>query len=208
MAKQYNMETTPVPPLTWDTPALRALFRNYWDTYRGNGYRFSDETDDYSGPYCDSYKQNGYLHAKVPEQEEMLDNDIHPIFAKSIWVVDHERFDEYYGKIKPALQLFSKLLEESHFLKWWAHLAFGTAGFERGWVAIKEDPNEISQESIEHVKEKLLELAGKVRIKFLVREDMDRALGATHYNMQEILGIFKKEEKRKRSKEESIKKRG
>jgi hypothetical protein len=32
---------------------------------------------------------------------------------------------------------------------------------------------------------------------FLAREDMDGALGAAYYNMQEILGIFEKEAKRK-----------
>jgi hypothetical protein len=89
---------------------------------------------------------------------------------------------------------------------WSYNLAFGAAGFERGWVAIKEDRNGIYMETIEKVKDKLLDLVRKVRIMFLAREDMDGALGAAHYDMQEILGIFEKEAKRKKSREEPVEK--
>jgi hypothetical protein len=83
-----NMKTTPLPPLTWDTPAFRNLFTSYWDIHRSTFYEFSDATHEYNGPYRDFYNQGGYTNATVPTEEEMLDNDIHPIFAKSNWITD------------------------------------------------------------------------------------------------------------------------
>ncbi|CAE7199893.1 hypothetical protein PTNB73_06174 [Pyrenophora teres f. teres] len=175
--QENNIETTPLGPLTWETPELRELYKIYWQVYRPQICR--DKVDPYrQSAYDDFYEQNGYLVDSMPSEHEMLNNDIHPIFDKSNWVVEFDEFDEWYTEVSPALQLASMFLSHPYMLKFWIHLKYGHPGFENGWVCIEEDPMEHDPNILEKIKDELRLVADKVKFAFRVEEDMEGFLGS------------------------------
>ncbi|KAA8627677.1 hypothetical protein TUN199_04805 [Pyrenophora tritici-repentis] len=169
--QEHNIQTAPSGPLTWETPELRELYKLYWQVHRPEICR--NEVDAYrSSAYDDFYEHNNYFSDSVPSEDEMLNNDIHPIFDKSNWVVGFDDFDEWYTTVMPALQLASMFISHPHMLKFWIHLKYGRPGFENGWVGVVEDPMEHDPDVVEKIKDELLQVARKVKFAFRIAEDM------------------------------------
>jgi hypothetical protein len=162
MTDSRDTTETPLPPLTWAVPQLRDLFEVYWKFHKDGLPHFfpgADEPYD-GGAYADFYRTNGFLPGPVPHQDEMLDNETHPIVEKRNWITPFhaesypsQGFDQYDTRILPALRLASKLLEDPHMLKFWIHIRYGDPGYVNGWVGIKESPKEQGPEVIEKIKE-------------------------------------------------------
>jgi hypothetical protein len=83
MTDSQHITETPLPPLTWTVPQLRDLFELYWKIHKdGLPQFFPGAEEPYNDANADFYRTNGYLPGPIPHQDEMLDNEIHPIFEK------------------------------------------------------------------------------------------------------------------------------
>lgn len=105
------MQTTPLPPLSWETPEFRDLFRAYWRKHLNDELPYIEPRDKpYTGPYAEIYHQAGYTdnHSVLP-QSGLLDNEVHPIFHRSNWITAYPDFDIFFEEIQPALRLASKI---------------------------------------------------------------------------------------------------
>ncbi|KAJ4368022.1 hypothetical protein N0V83_006377 [Neocucurbitaria cava] len=193
MTKPYNMKVDPLSPLSWDNTDFRRLFEDYWHRRLwDNDYLQSssdtNEDEDYDGPWKEFYQDNGYINALVPDQSEMLDNEVHPIFGFSNWITHFDYFD--YDNLQPALRLASQFLEDPHMLKWWIHLRYGQPGIEGGRVCIKDHPDEHIPEATERIKDQLRKVAPQIKIIFLSHEDI-QATGECMGDLRSLRVTFK-----------------
>ena len=91
------MQTTPLPPLTWDTPSFRRLFEHYWeDVEDEDAPRLETPQNQYEGPYASFYRDNGYLHGPEPNPNHLIEEDVHPIFGPSHWNTRYPGITEWY----------------------------------------------------------------------------------------------------------------
>jgi hypothetical protein len=174
MGNAHSITAERLPPFTSKTPEFRELLKSYWESHN-NGVSQLDYTSldqPSSGVYAEFYRANGYLASSVPHEDEMLDNDVHPIFGKLNWIMHLSDFDRYHTLILPALRLASKFLEDPHMLKFWIYLRYGDAAFVNGWVGIAESPREHDPKIVEKIKGELRNVLGKVEFMFVMSKDM------------------------------------
>jgi hypothetical protein len=116
-------------------------------------------------------------HATYPRPS--LTNAVLPMFSR--WVTGPgQHTSQIYPRIKPALQLASRLLTEDFPLTWWTHLTYGERRADSAGTYIADNPYSRTPEAIAQVKRKILK-AGKV-ITFMFEPEgyeTDRAHGST-----------------------------
>jgi hypothetical protein len=186
-----GIHTTALPPLAWDTPEFLNLFKSYRE---GNAWDekpvLPEAHAQYSGQYSEFYRNNGYIGKPAPDASQLIDNAIHPIFAKANWMAGYQFFDEWYDLVKPALALASKLITDPHMLLWWLHVRHGSPTFLNGCVGIKEDPENIPSDALEAIARDFEKIAGSVKFTFLCHDDMKGAVARYSTNVHGLRRTF------------------
>jgi hypothetical protein len=174
-----SIQTTPLEPLSWQTPELLSLKKDYWNNdYSEELPRLPDPHRQYNGSYADFYRKNGYIGKASQDPSKLIDDATHPIFQKSNWITGYNSFDQWYDEFaQPALALASKFITDPHMLSRWLHLRYGKPAFQNGWVGIQEDPDQVPPDALEDIKNELERIAGKVKFTFLPHYDMEGAIG-------------------------------
>ena len=97
----WDMQATPLPTLSWNTPEFLQLFEDYWeiDYWESKAHQvppvLSTPQHQYAGPYAKFYRNNSYLEIPEPQPSHLLDDLVHPIFDRSNWITGYGSFDEW-----------------------------------------------------------------------------------------------------------------
>ncbi|KAF2121188.1 hypothetical protein BDV96DRAFT_594413 [Lophiotrema nucula] len=87
--------TTSQPRLTWDNPNMRSLHKRYWakhhrDFSQASFSHMQEWSSNSNDPFVRYCIANGYLHTPPLNEDELLDNEIHPILARENWLIESD----------------------------------------------------------------------------------------------------------------------
>jgi hypothetical protein len=190
---------TPVLLLTWNTPEVHDFYQMYWEKHIDD--IDPTETTHYS-QYPELYHPRlhpllvnlGYLTVDLPMSEDLLDNDIHPLFGPEHWIYPLP-MDVFFEEAQLALQLATKFLGTPEVMDWFVRLRYGVKRRDaEGRVFLDKGQEEDRTDARTNVIEDIKQLAGRIKFPFLADCDFRSSDGMCIPYVESVVHVLQKKD--------------